>query len=88
MDKIYTYAIAKFDTGLRFCRAPFGYSIKSGDLVDIESGSRKGKVLAVEIATENNSMLNLLTKVNYSGISERITAIYSRKEIEREKEND
>lgn len=88
MDKIYNYAIAKFDTGLRFCRAPFSYSIKSGDLVDIDSGSRKGKVLAVEIATENNTMLNLLTKVNYSGEAEKITAVYSKKEITWGAEND
>lgn len=90
MDKIYNYAIVEFGTKIQFCRAPYSYSIKSGDLVYIEGGSRKGKVLAVEIAMENNIMLNLLAKINYpENEAYKITAIYSKKEIEwKDEEND
>lgn len=89
MDKIYDYAIVVFSDGVLFCKVPFGYSIKPGDLVDLEEGDKKGKVLAVEMATESNNMLNLLDKINYSGEAEKITAIYSKKKIEwKEEEND
>ena len=82
MDKIYDYAIVVFSDGVLFCKAPFGYSIKPGDLVELEEGDKKGKVLAVEMATESNNMLNLLDKINYAGEAEKITAVYSKKEIE------
>lgn len=89
MDKIYDYAIVEFSDGVLFCKAPFGYSIKPGDLVELEEGDKKGKVLAVEMATESNNMLNLLSKINYANEAEKITAVYSKKEIEwKEEEND
>lgn len=81
-NKIYDYAIAVFSSGLWFCKVPFGCSIKPGDLVDIAKASGRGRVLAVEMATENNTMLNLLSAINYSGEAEKILAIYSKKEIE------
>lgn len=88
MDKFYNYAIVKFDpTRVWLCRAPFGYSIKPGDLVDTERHGR-GEVLAVEMATENNSMINLLDKINYPNGIENIDTVYSKKDVKWGTEND
>ena len=90
MNNFYNYAVAVFSSGIWFCKAPFGCLIKPGDLVDIAKADGRGEVLAVEMATENNTMLNLLAEINYSGEAEKITAVYSKKEIEwkEEEKND
>lgn len=89
MNELYYYAIVEFSYGVRFCRVPFGYSIKSGDLVDVAGIPTEGKVLAVEMATSNNNMLNLLTKINPEKEAFKVSAIYSKREIEwKDEEND
>lgn len=84
------YVMAKFNSGVRLCKAPFASSmVKVGDLVKANGVYGKGKVVAVETASTNNNLLNLLIKINYpKKEAYEVSVIYSKKVIEWSKEND
>lgn len=89
MNEFNDYVMVEFDFGVRLCKAPFASMVKAGDLVEAKGVCGKGKVVAVETASKNNNMLNLLAKINYpEEEAYKVKAIYSKKEIEWEKEND
>lgn len=90
MNEFNDYLLVEFDYGVKLCKAPFASMVKAGDLVEAEYVSGKGKVLAAETASKNNNLFNLLDKINYPEKKEafKVKAIYSKKEIEWEKEND
>lgn len=86
MKEFSDYLLVEFDSGVKLCKAPFASMVKAGDLV--EAGIfGKGKVLAAESASKNNNLFNLLEKINYPEEEAfKVNAIYSKKEIEWEKE--
>lgn len=89
MNEFNDYVVAEFNSGVRLCKAPFSSMVKEGDLVEVKGIYGKGKVLAAETAIKSNNMLNLLAKINYpEKEAYNVSAIYSKKEIEWEKEND
>lgn len=83
------YVMAEFNSGVRLCKAPFASMVKVGDLVEANGVYGKGKVVAVESASTNNNLLNLLIKINYpKEEAYEVSAIYSKKVIGWSKEND
>lgn len=83
MNEFNDYLIAQFNSGAKLCKAPFASMVKAGDLVEIKGIYGKGKVVAVETASKNNNLFNLLNKLNYpEEKSYKVKAIYSKKEIE------
>lgn len=76
------YLIAQFTSGIKVCKAPFASMIKAGDLVEVKHIYGKGKVIAAESASDNNSLLDLIKMANYPDKEAfEVTAIYSKKEI-------
>lgn len=87
MNEFNDYLVAKFSSGVKLCKAPFASMVKAGDLVEINCVYGKGKVVAVETASKNNNLFNLFEKINYpEEKAYKVKAIYSKKEIEWEKE--
>lgn len=86
MNEFNDYMMAEFNSGVRLCKAPFASMVKAGDLVEVKGVFGKGEVVAVETASKNNNMINLLAKINYpEEDAYKVSAIYSKKEIEWEK---
>lgn len=87
MNEFNDYLMARFNSGVKLCKAPFASMVKAGDLVEVKGVYGKGKVVAVETASKNNNLFNLLNKINYPEEKAcKVSAIYSKKEIEWEKE--
>ena len=84
------YVVAEFTSGVRLCKAPFASMVKPGDLVEVKGIYGKGKVLATEATSANDRMLKLLAKINPEKEAYKVSAIYSKKEIEwkEEEKND
>lgn len=82
MNGFNDYVIAQFTYGIKVCKAPFASMIKAGDLVEVKHIHGKGKVIAAESASDNNSLLDLIKMANYPEKEAfEVTAIYSKKEI-------
>lgn len=89
MSEFYDYLVADFSSGVQLCKAPFASMVKEGDLVEVIGDYGKHTVLAVETASDNNNLLNLLTKINCPKEGAyKVSTIYSKKVIEWSKEND
>ena len=90
MNKFYDYVVARFNSGVQLCKAPFTSMVKEGDLIEVNGIYGKGKVLAVEATSTNDRMLNLLAKINPGKEACKVSAIYSKEEIEwkEDEEND
>lgn len=89
MSEFNDYVVAEFNSGVRLCKAPFASMVKEGDLIEVKGIYGKGKVLAVEATSTNDRMMKLLTKINPEKETYKVKAIYSKKEIDWEKqEND
>lgn len=82
MNGFNDYLIARFNSGIKVCKAPFASLVKAGDLVEVKGIYGKGTVIATESASENNTLLGLIEKINFpeEGAYE-VSAIYSKKEI-------
>ena len=85
MNDFNEYLVAEFDFGIRLCKAPFTSMVKEGDLIEVKGIDKKGKVLAVEATSINDRMLNLLDKINPGKKAFKVSAVYSKKEIDWEK---
>ena len=81
MNEFNDYVVAEFNPGVWLCKAPFASMVKDGDLIEV-NGYGKGEVLAVESTSTNDRMLNLLAKINPGKEVYKVSAIYSKKEIE------
>ena len=86
MNDFNEYLVAEFDFGIRLCKAPFTSMIHEGDLIEVKGIDKKGKVLAVETTSTNDRMLNLLDKINPGKKAFKVSAIYRKKEIDWEEE--
>ena len=76
------YMIAEFQSGIRLCKAPFTSMIHEGDLIEAKGLYGKGKVLAVEATSTNDRMLKLLDEINPGKEAFKVSAVYSKKEID------
>ena len=82
MNDFNEYVVAEFDFGIRLCKAPFTSMVKEGDLIEVKEAYGKGKVMAVEATSINDRMLKLLSEINPGKEAFKVSAIYSKKEIE------
>ena len=82
MSEFNDYVVAEFNSGVRLCKAPFASMVKEGDLIEVKGIYGKGKVLAAEASSTNDRMLKLLAKINPEKEAYKVSAIYSKKEIE------
>lgn len=82
MNGFNDYLIARFNSGIKVCKAPFASMVKAGDLVEVKGIYGKGTVMATESASKNNTLLGLIEKINYpEEEAYEVSAIYSKKEI-------
>ena len=88
MNDFNEYVVAKFDFGIRLCVAPFTSMINEGDLIEVKGVDGKGKVLAAETTSINDRMLNLLDKINPGKKAFKVSAVYSKKEIDWKEEEE
>ena len=89
MNGFNDYLIARFNSGIKVCKAPFASLVKAVDLVEVKGVYGKGTVIAVEYASKNNTLLGLIEKINYPEESAyEASAIYSKKEIEWSDDNE
>ncbi|AVJ48884.1 hypothetical protein [Lactobacillus phage PMBT4] len=83
MNGFNDYLVARFNSGIKVCKAPFASLAKPGDLVEVKGTYGKGTVLATESASKSNPILGLIEKINFPEEGAyNVTAIYSKKEIE------
>lgn len=82
MNGFNDYLIARFNSGIKVCKAPFASLVKAGDLVEVTGIYGKGIVMATESASKNNTLLGLIEKINYpKEEAYEVSAIYSKKVI-------